>query len=147
MGSSVDDRPLIEAVDEGVLTLTLNRPEQRNALDTDLRDALAGALDRAARDPEVCAVIVTGAGGTFCAGGDLGSFEELHDASVYRPVSHPLSELMDAVERLLEVAADSDPHSTMLAESLAQTMLLATNDHREGLGAVRERREPEFTAR
>ena len=35
----------------------------------------------------------------------------------------------------------------MLAESLAQTMLLATNDRREGLGAVRERREPEFTAR
>src|SRR4051812_43700995 len=100
VGSSVDDRPLIEAVDEGVLTLTLDRPEQRNALDADLRDALAGALDRAARDPQVRAVVLTGAGGSFCAGGDLGSFEELHDARVYRHVSHRLSELMDAVERL-----------------------------------------------
>jgi enoyl-CoA hydratase len=50
--SSVDERPLLEAVDEGVLTLTLNRPEQRNALDAALRDALARALDEAAIDPE-----------------------------------------------------------------------------------------------
>ena len=206
-------------------------------------------------------MVVTGAGGAFCAGGDLGSFEELHDARVYRHVSHRLSELMDAVERLekpvvaaidgvatgaglaLALACDwrvasprarllfregrlnlvpthggrhaageagrsrareggaagrrrsrrrrgipprsrdgahrrgcrrgraragaedaparpalvrrgqapaagrgrHRPHSTMLAESLAQTMLLATDDHREGLAAVRERREPEFT--
>jgi enoyl-CoA hydratase/carnithine racemase len=80
--SSVDERPLLEAVDEGVLTLTLNRPEQRNALDGALRDALARALDEAASDPEVRAVVLTGAGGAFCAGGDLGSFGEHHDARV-----------------------------------------------------------------
>ena len=44
--------------------------------------------------------MIAGAGGAFCAGGDLGSFEELHDARVYRHVSHRLSELMDAIERL-----------------------------------------------
>jgi enoyl-CoA hydratase/carnithine racemase len=261
--SSVDERPLLEAVDEGVLTLTLNRPEQRNALDAGLRDALSRAFDAAARDPEIRAVVLTGAGGSFCAGGDLGSFEELHDARVYRHVSHRLSELMDSIERLekpvvaamdgvatgagltlalacdwrvasprarllfregrlslvpthggvtrlvklvglarakeallggddldagealrlglvmeladgdvvtaaherarrmlrraplsfgaakrlLHVAADADTHSTMLAESLAQTALLATADHREGLAAARERREPEFNGR
>ena len=73
MRSSVDDRPLVEAVDEGLPTLTLNRPEHRNALDAALRDAPAHALDEPARDPEVRAVVVTGAGGAFCAGGDLGS--------------------------------------------------------------------------
>ena len=57
----------------------------------------------------------------------------------------PLS--FGAAKRLLHVAADTDTHSTMVAESLAQTALLATADHREGLAAARERREPEFDGR
>jgi enoyl-CoA hydratase/carnithine racemase len=207
--------------------------------------------------------VLTGAGGAFCAGGDLGSFDELHDARVYRHASHRLTELMDATERLekpvvaaivgvatgagltlalacdwrvaapgarllfregrlnlvpthggimrlvklvglarakeallggddldaaaalrlglvsevadgdpvatararaelmlrraplsfgaakrlLHLAADTDARSAMLAESLAQTALLATDDHREGLAAARERRDPEFVGR
>lgn len=246
-----------------LLTITLDRPERRNALDAEMRVALADALDQAARTPDIEAVILTGAGGAFCAGGDLGAFEELHDARIYRHVSHDLSVLMDAVERLekpviaaidgvatgagltlalccdwriaspralltfregrlglvpthggigrlvkliglarakeallggedldapaalrlgllseivdgdllggareragrmlrraplsygaakrlLHLAADSDLRSTMLAESLAQTALLASSDHREGLAAARERREPEFAGR
>ena len=77
MGSSADERPLLAAASEGVLTLTLNRPEQRNAIDAELRDALAGALDAAAQDPEVRAIVIAGAGGAFCAGGDLARFDEL----------------------------------------------------------------------
>ena len=241
----------------------LDRPEQRNAIDATLRDALLDALDESARDATVSAVVLTGAGGSFCAGGDLGRFEGLHDARVYRHVSHGLTELMGRVERLekpviaavdgvatgagltlalccdwrlaspaarllfregrlglipshggvarlvrllglakaseallggddldaeaalrlglvnevaaddlleaaharalkmrrraplsfgaakrlLHLAADADLHSTLLAESLAQTGLLATEDHREGLAAARERREPLFTGR
>jgi enoyl-CoA hydratase/carnithine racemase len=247
---------------DGVLTVTLDRPERRNAIDAQLRDGLAARLDDIARDPAVSAVILTGAGGNFCAGGDLGSFEELHDQRLYRHVSHGLSALMDAVERLekpviaaidgvvtgvgltlalscdwriasrsarllfregrlglvpthggvarlvklvglahakeamlggddldpsaalrlgliteiadgdlldaahararrmlqraplsygaakrlLALAADADVRSTIVAESLAQTALLGSHDHREGLAAARERREPEFTA-
>ena len=244
-------------------TATLDRPEHRNALDAEMRAALAETIDEAARSADVRAVILTGAGKAFCAGGDLGSFEELHAARVYRHVSHALTSLLDAVERLekpvlaaidgaatgvgltlalccdwrvagpgarllfregrlglvpthggvtrlvklvglarakegllggddldgpaalrlglvseivdadpvavareraarmlsraplsfgaakrlVHAAADTDLRTGMLAESFAQTALLGSDDHREGLTAARERREPVFFAR
>ncbi|MFB4319256.1 enoyl-CoA hydratase/isomerase family protein [Actinomadura sp. 21ATH] len=57
--------------DGGVLTLTLNRPHRRNAIDAALWAALGDALTAAGRDPEVRALVITGAGGAFCAGADL----------------------------------------------------------------------------
>src|SRR6266571_6238791 len=73
---------------DGITTVTLNRPEKRNALSIDLRRALADAFDRAGADPEVAVVVVTGAGTAFCAGmdrsqfgGDLTHREELYDSS------------------------------------------------------------------
>ncbi|MFL5818900.1 MAG: enoyl-CoA hydratase/isomerase family protein [Conexibacter sp.] len=251
-------------LEAGVLTLTLDRPERRNAIDPAMRDALARALDQAAADPEVRAVILTGAGGAFCAGGDLDSFDELHDVRAYRHVSHRLTDLVESIERLekpvvaaidgvatgaglalalacdwrvgspdarilfregriglvpthggltrlvkllglarakelllggedldaaaalragllselsepgehlvlararvqrmlrraplsygaakrvLQLAADVDQRSAMLAESLAQAALLQSADHHEGLAAARERREPRFEGR
>src|SRR5687768_6249023 len=100
MRSSVVDSTLLVTLEEGVLTLTLNRPEARNAVDPELRDALAGALDRAGSSEAVRGVVITGAGGAFCAGGDLGRFDELHDARAYRHVSHRLTDLVESVERL-----------------------------------------------
>jgi methylglutaconyl-CoA hydratase len=55
----------------GVLTLTLNRPEKRNALSNALIEALHAALEGADLDPEVRVVLVAGAGKDFCAGADL----------------------------------------------------------------------------
>jgi 2-(1,2-epoxy-1,2-dihydrophenyl)acetyl-CoA isomerase len=57
-------------------TLTLNRPEARNALDAALRQELAAALDELERDPAVRVLVLTGAGGHFCAGGDVKSMRE-----------------------------------------------------------------------
>jgi enoyl-CoA hydratase/carnithine racemase len=260
MRSSAVDSTLLATLEDGVLTLTLNRPERRNAIDPELRDALAEALDRAGTDENVRGVVLTGAAGAFCAGGDIASFDELHDARAYRHVSHRLTDLVDSVERLekpvvaaidgvvtgaglalalacdwrvgspaalilfregsiglvpthggltrlvkllglarakevvlggedldaqaaeaagllseladgdpvarararvkkmlaraplsfaaakrlLQLAADVDQRSAVLAESLAQTTLLQSDDHREGLAAARERRAPEF---
>jgi enoyl-CoA hydratase/carnithine racemase len=262
MGSSVKERTLLAERDGGVLTFTLNRPQRRNAIDPQLRDALAAGIDEAATDPDVRGVVITGAGGAFCSGGDLARFDELHDARAYRHVSHRLTDLIASVERLekpvvaaidgvvtgaglalalacdwrigapgarvlfregrvglipthggltrlvkllglarakevvlggdeldagaareagilseltrspdellpcararvdrmlgraplsfaaakrlLQVAADVDQSSAMLAESFAQTALLQSQDHREGLAAARERREPTF---
>jgi 2-(1,2-epoxy-1,2-dihydrophenyl)acetyl-CoA isomerase len=62
---------LIEHQDNGVLTLTLNRPERLNALTTSMTDALLTALRRAAIDPQVRTVVLTGAGRAFCSGGDV----------------------------------------------------------------------------
>src|SRR3954449_9930631 len=58
-------------VADGVLTITLNRPERLNAFTEVMRDELIEAFDRADADDEVRAVVVTGAGRGFCAGADL----------------------------------------------------------------------------
>jgi 2-(1,2-epoxy-1,2-dihydrophenyl)acetyl-CoA isomerase len=61
--------------DGAVLTITLNRPEVLNAFNGDMHRALAAAL-KVAREPEVRAVVVTGAGRAFCVGQDLTEFRE-----------------------------------------------------------------------
>ncbi|MEE3754989.1 enoyl-CoA hydratase/isomerase family protein [Mycobacterium intracellulare] len=54
-----------------VRTITLNRPERRNAIDIPLRLALADALEASDRDASVRAIVLTGAGPMFCSGGDI----------------------------------------------------------------------------
>ena len=61
---------------ENVATITLNRPEAKNALDIPMREELARAIAKVRDDPEVRAVIITGAGGVFCAGGDVRGLAE-----------------------------------------------------------------------
>ena len=61
--------------DGAVLTITLNRPDVLNAFDRAMHEGLAGAL-KEARDPEVRAVVLTGAGRGFCVGQDLNEFRE-----------------------------------------------------------------------
>jgi 2-(1,2-epoxy-1,2-dihydrophenyl)acetyl-CoA isomerase len=63
-------------VEEGVATITLDRPKARNAFDLSMVKALYAASVRAAEDPGARAIVVTGAGGHFCAGGDVKLFAE-----------------------------------------------------------------------
>ncbi len=60
-----------ESVEGGVLTLTLNRPDKRNAIDRLMVEALHAGLERAELDAQVRVVVVRGAGKDFCAGADL----------------------------------------------------------------------------
>ena len=70
------DRPLVLVEDRAaVRILTLNRPERRNAIDMPLRLALAEAIEAADQAPEVWAIVLTGAGGAFCSGGDIATME------------------------------------------------------------------------
>ena len=70
--ADVSSQPiLLDRLENGVLTLTLNRPERLNALDGALIEALSAGIKRAGRDPECRAVLITGAGRGFCAGADL----------------------------------------------------------------------------
>jgi enoyl-CoA hydratase/carnithine racemase len=64
-----------------VRVLTLNRPEKRNALNTELTRALLEALRAADADDRIGCVVLTGAGQGFCAGADLSEFKELKDPS------------------------------------------------------------------
>lgn len=65
---------LTSPVDEGVATITLHRPEKRNALSIAVRDLVCDALDSLAADDDVKCVVLTGAGDVFCAGFDLAEF-------------------------------------------------------------------------
>lgn len=62
---------LLSALEDGVLTLTLNRPEARNAMSGAMNQALADQLAWAELEPAVKCVVLTGAGKGFCAGGDV----------------------------------------------------------------------------
>jgi 2-(1,2-epoxy-1,2-dihydrophenyl)acetyl-CoA isomerase len=69
---------------DSIATVTLNRPEARNALDLAMRGELAVALEELDADAAVRAVILTGAGGHFCAGGDVKSMGQRHSPSAGR---------------------------------------------------------------
>lgn len=68
-----EHRSVLFDVQEGTAELTLNQPDRRNALDPSMRAQLAEAVDAIRGDRSVRAVILAGAGGHFCAGGDLRS--------------------------------------------------------------------------
>ena len=65
---------LIESFEGGIATLTMNRPEARNALSRAMMEGLAEAMPRLAVDPAVRLVVLTGAGNAFCSGGDVKGF-------------------------------------------------------------------------
>ncbi len=91
---------LLEARQHGVLRLTMNRPQARNALSTALMDALIDALGRAAKDAEARVVVIAGAGPAFCAGHDLREIREDRRREAYERLFAQCSELMLAIVRL-----------------------------------------------
>lgn len=64
-----------EAMDGNVLVLTINYPQRKNAIALGVRQALEEAIERAHADKAVRAIVLTGAGGTFCAGGDISAMD------------------------------------------------------------------------
>lgn len=70
------DTVLVEIAAGGVATLSLNRPERRNAMNAAMGDALSAAVDRLNADAAVRAVVLRGAGDGFSAGGDFSLFQE-----------------------------------------------------------------------
>jgi len=86
--------------EDGVLTVTLARPERRNAIDGEMTSKLRDAFEAAADDPQVRALILTGEGNAFSAGGDLSRFERDWDPREFRHDSHRLTSLITLLERL-----------------------------------------------
>ena len=73
---------LLAHLDHGILTLTMNRPEARNAMSRAMNTALQQQLATAELDPEVRCIVLTGAGKGFCAGGDVKSMAASGDGTV-----------------------------------------------------------------
>jgi 2-(1,2-epoxy-1,2-dihydrophenyl)acetyl-CoA isomerase len=85
-------------VADGVAHIRLNRPDSANAFDLDTTRVFAAAVDRVGQDPDVRAVLVSGAGSRFCAGGDVASFAAAEDQPAY---IHQLAVELDAAFRAL----------------------------------------------
>jgi enoyl-CoA hydratase/carnithine racemase len=97
----VDTPPVaVERSQDGVLVVALARPDRRNAIDGEMAAALREAFEAAADHAAVRAVILTGRGKAFSAGGDLSRFERDWDPREFRHDSHRLTQLISLVERL-----------------------------------------------
>lgn len=105
---------LLSTLDEGVLTLTFNRPEARNALSRAVNEALQVQLAKAESNPAVRCIVLTGNGRAFCAGGDVKS---MLTRSYNEPGSHTLDEYIH--RQRLEQRAISGRLFTMPKPTLA----------------------------
>ncbi len=107
--------------DAGVLTLTMNRPEKKNALTQDMYAALADNVVAAQSDPEVRVVLLTGTGDSFTAGNDMGDFagsgDETRGENELPPVGRYLQAILNA-EKPIVAAVNG------LAIGVGVTMLL-----------------------
>ncbi len=113
--------------------LTLNRPEQRNALDPMLREAFADVLPQLRDDPAVRAVVITGAGGHFCSGGDVKSMAQALEGprdifegrERIRKIHRWFDELVD-LEKPVIAAVDGSAFGAGLSLALAADFVIAS---------------------
>lgn len=73
----LDGDLLVERADPAVAVITINRPKRRNAMKLAMWQAMGPIFDELSREPALRAVILTGTGGTFCAGADISEFNEV----------------------------------------------------------------------
>lgn len=85
--SDTIEQPVLAETADGVLTITLNRPERGNAWNGAVSNAYFPLLEDAARSPDVRAIIVTGAGKAFCAGGDGEKLSDAAEAGNMKPTA------------------------------------------------------------
>jgi 2-(1,2-epoxy-1,2-dihydrophenyl)acetyl-CoA isomerase len=126
--------PVVEITRVGATAvLTLNRPEQRNALDYTTREELAAAVAQVRDDAAVRAVVLTGSGGHFCAGGDVKVLSEQqgHKRDIFegreriRKIHRWLDELVD-LEKPLIAAVDGVAFGAGLSLALCADFVLAS---------------------
>ena len=117
---------LLEEHAQGVLRLTLKRPEARNALSVALMTTLVEALGRAAADLEARVVVIAGAGPVFCAGHDLRELRADSRRETYERIFALCSELMLTIVRLPKpVIAEVHGVATAAGSQLVATCDLA----------------------
>ena len=110
-------------IDGGIATLTLNRPDKRNAISDALRTELIDGLERVAADKGIRALVLTGAGKGFCAGGDIAGME--------RRMNAPTGEIaFNGWHRQQRVH-----HTQTLLHTMPKPVIAAVNGAASGLGA------------
>jgi enoyl-CoA hydratase/carnithine racemase len=123
-------------VDDGILTLTLDRPEALNAFTVTMAAELVDAYDRASRDDSVAALVVTGRGRAFCAGMDLSA-----DGNVFGLDESLEPTLADLTDRLADPAVadgvrDTGGRVALAAYRCTKPVIGAINGAAVGIGAT-----------
>ncbi len=122
-------------VEDGVLTITLNRPQAKNALNKALAEALAAALDELDNNDEIRVGILTGAGGSFCAGMDLKAFVTGETPSI---PGRGLGGLTEAAPRKPLIAAvEGYALAGGLELAIACDLIVAAEDSKYGIPEVK----------
>lgn len=127
---------IIYDVADGILTLTLNRPDKLNAFITAMMNELIDAFERADKDDAVKAIIVTGAGRAFCAGADLSAGARTFDREA-RKDRHPIPLGPDREPDLTHDAArDGGGRVALRIFSCLKPVIAAVNGAAVGVGAT-----------
>ena len=122
------------AINERVLTITLNRPDQLNAFTVTMANELVDAFNRASADDAVGAIVVTGAGRAFCAGMDLsvgGNVFGLNES--VKPTLAELSETLDD-PAMIEGVRDTGGRVTLAIYECNKPVIAAINGPAVGIG-------------
>jgi 2-(1,2-epoxy-1,2-dihydrophenyl)acetyl-CoA isomerase len=138
-------------LDEGIASLVLDRPQARNALDEGMRDALAAAVTRIEGDRSIRAVLLTGAGDHFCAGGDV---KHLAGGGITRPEDrlarmrsyHSLIRSLAALDRPVIAAVDGVAYGAGFGLALLADLVIASDRARFCLAFHRVGLVPDFGA-
>jgi enoyl-CoA hydratase/carnithine racemase len=127
---------LLYVVDNNILTITLNRPEQLNSFTVEMANELIDAFNRASDDDEVKAIVVTGAGKAFCAGMDLspeGNVFGLDDHA--KPTMQDMQTRIDDPE-IVEGVRDTGGRVTLAIYDCKKPAIAAINGAAVGIGAT-----------
>ena len=121
-------------IEEGVATLALNRPDRKNALDLAMREEIAAVLDLVRGTDNISALVLTGAGGAFCAGGDVRAMASSQITAEagrerIRAVHSWLRPLME-FDRPVVTAIDGPAYGAGFGLALAGDFILATPEAR-----------------
>ena len=137
-------------VEGGIATLTLNRPERKNALEETMRDELAQCVRDIDRDRSVRALVLTGAGGAFCAGGDLRAIQSaaLDNDGWRQRMKHAHAWLAPLLmlDRPVVAAVDGPAYGAGFSLALAADFIVASPSARFCLSFMRVGLVPDFGA-
>jgi 2-(1,2-epoxy-1,2-dihydrophenyl)acetyl-CoA isomerase len=128
LSANLQASAVLYAVSGGVATITLNRPDVLNALNLELMQELRVAMDSAAQDPAVRAVLFTGAGRGFSAGADLGAGSRAANAdsgTLLRERYHPVILRMRTMQKPIVVAVNGVAAGAGMSLAMAGDVILA----------------------
>ena len=142
---------LIYEVSDRVATITLNRPQRLNALTPTMREEMLAAFTGADADPDVGAIVLTGAGRGFCSGGDVKAMQERYDDKSANPIDERIAPVRDRVVIAMQesskpvIAAVNGPAAGAgFSMALAADIRVASSSARFGMTFARRGLHPDW---